>query len=945
MSLSMIAYPMGWLFVAVVLIALMPLGAGSVAAEEQPYTVLQRTEDRLIVELPNRFIIIAQEMRAAPVVSAQVWVKTGSIYEQEHVGAGLSHFLEHLLAGGSTENRSEQETNALLGHIGAQTNAFTSLDAVAYYINAGSDHAPLAIELLSDWMQNSTIPQDQYERERDVIQREFEFGSGDSRRILWKLTQMARYRAHPARHPTIGYLDEFLTVTRDEIYEFYRRMYVPNNMLFVVTGDIDKQQTVAQIAELWAHVPTGELPALRFPVERELDEPRFVEGRAAIERPRVRLAWPTVKLAEPGDYALDVLATILGQGESSRLNRHVRDQQQRVNTIVSYHSSADWGEGFFGIDFEVATDSRDEIEQDRAIQRALAAVMEQIKQVREEGITEDELARAKRQTQVGVVLAAQTAQGMANRLARDIISTADPDYLRRYTQAVDQITVAEVREVARRFLEEERQIMVTLLPADAEHAPTDVRRPTDEVDADGLAHEPVDLDNRPLLARMREAVSRAAQVREPVIVEEPVRYLLPNGLRLIVGRDTSLPAVAMHLYQLGGLLTDEPGREGVAGAVAAMQLRGTTTRSAEALAREIEDLGATLTTEAGYNTSFAQATALSEDWQALMHLLADVTLRPSFPAEEWRIMQPRLLAAIDRQKDSWHGEATLRLRGAYYGNHPWATTPLGRAEVVAALTAEDLAAFHERHLIASNTVISVFGDVDSEEVHEQVVALFGKMPASGAPSATLPMPAAPQPDIISESSTKPLAAVVVGFGPAAERSHPDYPALAVLASVMSSFPSGWLEEQLRGQGPGLVYAVHAAPSTGLVPGHFMVLFNTNPATAPEALRRAMSVVHRAREEQASEADLARAKTAVLTRESLGRQTISQRATNAALAVMYGLGDDADERFEAAVQAVDARTLRAVARTYLRNPLLVVLSRDPVPAEALRDIMEEEAATP
>src|SRR5690606_23703857 len=139
-------------------------------------------------------------------------------YEQEFVGAGLSHFLEHLLAGGTTETRTEAQTNALLGALGAQTNAATSLATVRYYTNTTADHADDAIDLLSDWIGHSVIGPAEFERERDVIQREFEMGRGDPGRIHWKLTQQARFSpGHPASHPTIGYLPRFLDITREQI--------------------------------------------------------------------------------------------------------------------------------------------------------------------------------------------------------------------------------------------------------------------------------------------------------------------------------------------------------------------------------------------------------------------------------------------------------------------------------------------------------------------------------------------------------------------------------------------------------------------------------------------------------------------------------------------------------------------------------------------------------
>ncbi|MEO1237471.1 MAG: pitrilysin family protein, partial [Planctomycetota bacterium] len=289
-----------------------------VAEATNAYTLLSERPDRLVAELPNRMVIVAQSVPTAPVVSVQAWVKTGSLYEQEHVGAGLSHFLEHLVSGGTTTNRTEAQSTATLGRIGAQTNAATSLDTVRYYINTTSAHTATAVDLLSDWMQNNVVLQSEYERERDVIQSEFSMGQGDPGRIHWKLTQQARFAdtpTHPGAHPTIGYLDEFLTVSRDELYDFYRRMYVPNNMVFVVVGDIDPPQVIEQVAALWGDVPTGELPELSFPVAppAETTGPVVVEGVAAITRPRVRLLWPGVRLGGEHDYALDLLAGVLGR--------------------------------------------------------------------------------------------------------------------------------------------------------------------------------------------------------------------------------------------------------------------------------------------------------------------------------------------------------------------------------------------------------------------------------------------------------------------------------------------------------------------------------------------------------------------------------------------------------------------------------------------------------
>jgi zinc protease len=458
---------------------LSPVAAAGQSPKET--TLLQQREDRVVAQLPNRLIVIAQRVPTAPVVSTQVWVKTGSIYEQQHVGAGLSHYLEHLLSGGTTTNRTEAQNNQILGQIGASTNAATSLDTVRYYINTTAEHAETAIDLLSDWMQNSKITEREFERERQVILREFSMGQGDPGRIFWKLTQQARYQAHPARHPTIGYLESFKSITRQELIDFYHRMYVPNNMVFVVTGDIDPRQMVEEVADRWSDEPAGELPDLSFPRETGIDSPRTVEGRADIQQPRVRLAWPGTTLGGEHDYALDLLGVILGQGESSRLKQSVRDKQGVVTSIDAYNASFHWGKGFFGVDatvaeFDIRAASTMPPDQYR-IEQVKEAVRQEIEKIRAEGVTQAELDRAQRMMIADVVKSNQGVQSIASRMARDTIAMADPDYLAKYAERIKQVTAGELQTAAEQLLTEDRLITVKLLPATEANPVTDMTRP------------------------------------------------------------------------------------------------------------------------------------------------------------------------------------------------------------------------------------------------------------------------------------------------------------------------------------------------------------------------------------------------------------------------------------------------------------------------------------
>ncbi|MDX1683385.1 MAG: pitrilysin family protein, partial [Phycisphaeraceae bacterium] len=372
-------------------------------------------------------------------------------------------------------------------------------------------------------------------------------------------------------------------------------------------------------------------------------------------------------------------------------------------------------------------------------------------------------------------------------------------------------------------------------------------------------------------------------------------------------------------------LADDPGREGVAFAAARMLSRGTANRTADEIHTEVEGLGANLSTRSGNNTFYVQAGGLSEDWRTLLELVADVVVHPTFPADQWAKMKPRLLATIDREGDSWSGELQQRLRKAVFEDHPWSQTSTGRRDVVAGLKAKDLATFYRQRLAADQAVLAVFGDVNPDEVVREARRLFKSMPAEADVKFDPPPRGPIERTVEAHLTDKPLAAAAIAYGPGLKRSDPDYPAVQVLTRVLSSFPSGWLEQALRGEGPGLAYAVGAYPFAGVVPGYVGVLFNSQSPVVLQGLARSREVIERARSQPVKSETLQRARAAVLGRELLSQQTNSQRATMFALDVLYGLGLDASEDFVQRVHDLTPDDLLRVARRYLDEPVTVIIS--------------------
>src|SRR5437868_1122245 len=191
--------------------------------------------------LSNGLTVIVQEDRSAPVASVQAWCATGSINEDERLGAGVSHILEHMLFKG-TKSRSTSAIAQQIQDVGGYINAYTSFDRTVFWIDVPKAGVSTALAVLSDAMVNSTLPEDEYGKEQEVIRREFAMGFDDPDRMISQLLFSTAYQRHPYRFPVIGDLEIFNELTPEDVARYYHSRYVANNLTFVVVGDVDASE-------------------------------------------------------------------------------------------------------------------------------------------------------------------------------------------------------------------------------------------------------------------------------------------------------------------------------------------------------------------------------------------------------------------------------------------------------------------------------------------------------------------------------------------------------------------------------------------------------------------------------------------------------------------------------------------------------------------------------
>lgn len=825
-----------------------------------------------LTTLDNGLIIIVREDHSAPVVSAQAWCMSGSIHEGNWLGAGMSHVLEHMLFKG-TKTRSGSRIDQEVQEAGGYMNAFTSFDRTVYHIDVPNTGARVAIDILCDIMQNATLPADELEKEKQVIVREMDMNIDDpSRRASRRLFETA-YTRSPYRFTIIGYPDIFNELKHEDILGYYQDKYAPNNVFFVVAGDVQNDAVVAQIRAAYAQSKAKALPPVVLPEEPRQTAPREVIEEAPIELGYFHFAWHIPEVRHPDVPVLDVLAAVLGNGRSCRLYQEIREKQGLVSSIDAWTYSPG-NPGLFGLSATAEPDK---------FRAASEAMLTEVEKLRSTPVPAAELAKAVKQFVAATLSTRKTMQGQAHDLGGNWIAANDLSFSERYLAAVKNVTPADLQRVATTYLSAENRTMYALLPT-------------------GTA-------------------PKAALVTETSAQHPIQKVTLPNGLCLLLKEDHRLPFVEFRAAFRGGVLAENAANSGVTQLTGKLLLKGTRTRTAEELALQIESVGGSLDSYGGNNSFGVNAEVLSSDFGLGLELLSDVLLNPTFPAAALEREREVQLASIRAQKDHVLQSASKAMRRALFGDAGYGLDALGAEESVQKLQVDALKDFHHRLARPNNCVLAIYGDINPAQVREAVEKAFANwQPASTLPTLDSRVGTLDSIKRVVETRDKKQAVLVIGYAGATLHGPDRYP-LELIQEACSDLGSRLfmrIREKL-----GLAYYVGAQNFVGLAPGYFAFYAGTAPEQAALVEKELLAEAELLRAEGLTEEELQRAKAKIIGQRKIARQDLGGLAMTTALDELYGLGYAHSETEDALYEAVTLEQVKATARKYLKADALVI----------------------
>jgi zinc protease len=837
--------------------------------------------------LPNGAVLVVREDHNMPVVTLQAWFPVGSTTEGENLGRGLSHFVEHMIFKGTATQKPGDYARAVRA-AGGTLNAYTAFERTVFFCTVRSEFFDSTLASFSDVIMNSSMDAAEAEKEQQVIVNELRAYLDDPGRLIQYAYNETAWRVHPARHPVGGYLEEFLRLKPSDVGEYFRRWYAPNNMVFIVVGDIDGARAIAAVRKAFQGWERKALPPIVLPEEPEQFAARREVRTYPVTGPsggaRIKIGWPGVSCRHADAPALDMAALVLGLGDSSRLARSLKMEKRLAQGTFARNDTPGYA-GHFSVGATLDPARLEDVEKE---------LIAQVEKLKADGVTEEELERVRASLESLRVTNLQTVDEQADQIGQSELYYGCPDYLlTAYDRRLKAVTPADIQRVARAWLLPARTTVAIVVPRRAEAEP---------VPPDGTG---------------------AASSFDPRIEE----FTLSNGIRVVLRRNAVIPAFGMTVAFLGGSRVEPQDMPGAANLAAEMLMRGTRTRSAARLNDDIGRTGGTLRVQGGRNTLMLHAEMLNRHFDSAAALCADLIMNPAFEPAELDAVRARARFEIERLSRDANGAASTRFHKLIFPGHPYSRLPVGTLEGVAAATPEALRAFHDSITQPANCVVAVVGDVTPEQARATLEKHLGALKARGEAPAVPGVPASIEEAVKDEVSdpSKNMGTVYFGFSTVG-MEHEDRWPLLLLDNILGGM-GGRLWDQVRDR-HNLAYNVWATSVTMQLRGYFQVGVVAQGPNVDRAIEVVLEVLREASEGGITEQEVADARNKAVGESLIALQKNAAQAQAIALDTLYGLGPRRVFEAPQKIGKVTLEDVRRVARHYLNEKRMVFVVTRP-----------------
>ena len=734
--------------------------------------------------LKNGMDVILHEDHRLPLVTVNFWYHVGPANERPG-RTGFAHLFEHMMFEGSQHVGPKAIFKYLEGAGASDINGSTDFDRTNYFETLPSNQLELALWLESDRMGYllGTLDREKLANQRDVVRNERRQSLENAPYGLVEegLVHLILPKEHPYYAEVIGSHRDIEAAQIDDVREFFRQYYTPNNTSLVIAGDMDPAKTKQLVEKYFGTIPSGppvpKITATTPPITSE----RRATIEDQVELPRVYMAWLTAPIYQPGNVEANLLAQLLGGGKSSRLYKKLVYEKQIAQDVTVTNQSL-----LLGSMFELQATAKQGVR----IEDLEKAIDEELSKLRNEGPAQAELDRARNVIESQKIRSLERGGTLANQLNFYNHYLGDPGFLSKDLERYDHATVADLKRVAQQALQTNARAVVYGVPG--KKVVDDVPK-TAEAAATKEAAMAGTMPDEPWRAKAPEA-GPASRLSLPV----PTSFKLKNGLTVMLSEQHMLPVVVANMVVLAGSDANPATKPGLASFTASMLEEGTDHRSAPQIADEADQTGTVLDSASTSDYSQLSMRTLKQNADAAFNLLADVTLHPKFDAVEVERVRKRRAGEILQEKSDPQQTAFVNAVRAIYGpSHPLGYRELGTEESNRAITADDLRRFWQQGYGPENAALVLAGDLTEAEARKLAEKYFGSWQGGSHRNAVLPVDHTAQRTIYLVDTPGSPQSVVIAAQLGVPRSTPDYVPIEVMNNGLGGLFSSRLNMNLR----------------------------------------------------------------------------------------------------------------------------------------------------
>lgn len=844
--------------------------------------------DDTTYKLDNGQTVIIKEVHDNPIVTIDTWIKTGSINENDE-NNGVAHFLEHLFFKGTTKHPTG-EFDKILESKGAETNAATSKDFTHYYVTLPSRDFKTAIDLHADMLMNPLIPRKELEKERKVVVEEISKTNDQPENKLYENMIKAFYVNHPYKRKVIGKKEIIENISRDEILNFYNTWYNPSNMITVVVGDVDTQSALSLIKQNFNRKETTKCKNPVYKKDKNIEHQLEIVDNAKIETGYMMIGFRGVPQENRADsYALDVLATILGDGRSSKLYQGVKEQKQLAFSISSGHASMK-DDSIVYIRANFIPANKDKLKK---------AIFYEIEKVANGSIDEQDINTAKSIIERDTFYSRESTSNIANELGYTTLVYGDSKYYDEYISNIKKVTKSDILRVAKKYLNPNHAVISIMLP------------------------ESATVENIKKISNVEK--------KEPVVVKQDkniTQYKLPNDINLIINHNSLNDIVAMQIYAKGGNFIEN--KHGVGTITATGMLKGTKKYSALDLSQTMEQNGIKIMPNNSSDTFSISVKATKNDIPLTFDLLNEIVNNASFEPQEIERIKTEKIYSIKKSRDTPSSVAFEDFKTEIWANTPYGITGRVLEKTIPTVKREDVLEFYKKVFCPENLVISINGNVDDKYIINEINNIFYERKNCNAQKFDYekyknefkPLTTSKTVKTVKDSEA---AWLVLGWltDGITEKDKKDIAALQVIDSLLGSGMSSRLFNQLRDE-QGLAYQVGSTFVPNVNQGLFAVYIGTNPKTAMHSKNELLKQVNILKKEFVSDKELQESKDKILGNFILSQETNMEKASTLGWFEVSGRGFEYINEYPKLIQSVTAADVIRVANKYFDAPYVTTI---------------------